>query len=392
MTSIAILPWLRIEHEIALNEFRLVPIDRFRYPFTTSDEGVLMNRIMSAYYVAEKAPLKRATIVAKVGQSLTTNLTEDEGRLLFDYIELLACAALSARAFFSPHTAYCNRDNFRLAIFHISGADQGMTYATKRRDGSINHMTSTLRFRKPDHVDCNWAIEIDQSLLNTLFTVQSLTPVPIWWNQVFEAIQSFNLANTDNETIRPPMELISLVSAFQRLLDTDSNEARLISEFKRLTVPIQTIDKSDPICTRFADPTIQIRVASMNKLTTVREVWLRDLCNLRGNMAHGKIGESYKPIWSIRNHLLLATYIFPLLLKSFLAQHGVYTLTDEDHFGIDLFERLTCEEHFAVISEDIPHPWNTVRHEARLTQLTDQLASLFAQPATSSTITPQLNS
>lgn len=117
----------------------------------------------------------------------------------------------------------------------------------------------------------------------------------------------------------------------------------------------------------------------MKELSEVREIWLRDLCNLRGNVAHGKIGEAYKPIWSIRNHLLLASYAFPLVLKSFLATKGVYTLTPEDQFDIDVFEQLACEEHFSDLPEDRSHPWNIMRVNAWREQQLAELAASMTQ-------------
>jgi hypothetical protein len=149
-------------------------------------------------------------------------------------------------------------------------------------------------------------------------------------------------------------------------------------------MPIQTLEKSDLTCARLADPTIQIRVASMSKLATLREIWLRDLCNLRGNVAHGKIGAQYSPIWSIRNHLLLASHVFPLLLKAFLAQKGSYTLTAGDQFEIDHFELRACEDHFASSKH---HPWNAVTNPARMKQIFESTPINQLPPPTASTST-----
>jgi hypothetical protein len=65
--------------------------------------------------------------------------------------------------------------------------------------------------------------------------------------------------------------------------------------------------------------------------------------------------------------------------ESFLAQHGAYTLTGEDQFAINVFERLACEEHFAVLSEGARHPWNTVRQEAYWCWFESKLASRLAE-------------
>lgn len=388
MPTVAILPWLWIDHEITLNEYRLVPVELYRHQLS-QEEVVLVYEIVSRYYEAQEAQLHRAVIAGKVGQPVTAGLRGDEQNLLFDYVELLACAGLSAREFFAFHRPYCNRDNFQLAISSISGVGKGINYSTRRRDGHTKHMTGKPRFDKPDHVDCRHAIAIDESLLSALLAAYSLDPLPPWWEQVFEAILSFNRANTDSESVPEHIELISLVSAFQRLLGTGSDERRLNAEFIRLIVPSQEISKAEPTCTCLAEPMIQPRVARMNGINTVREVWLRDLCTLRGNVAHGKIGAQYNPIWSIRNHLLLASHIFPLLLKAFLAQHNIYNLSGDDRFDIDLFERRACEDHFAPAKH---HPWNGVAATARYNQIfgTSSGGQLAAPPASAAS-TPSAN-
>jgi len=52
------------------------------------------------------------------------------------------------------------------------------------------------------------------------------------------------------------------------------------------------------------------------------------------------------------------------LVKLALQRDGYYTLTEDDQFDIDVFERLACEEHFADQSDTEP-PWTAVRRRAR---------------------------
>ena len=71
----------------------------------------------------------------------------------------------------------------------------------------------------------------------------------------------------------------------------------------------------------------------------------------------------------MQEHLLLGSYIFPLLVKCKLSRAGLYTLTDRDQDDIDVFERLACVELFPQVSDDPTNAedesrefsWNEVR-------------------------------
>jgi hypothetical protein len=76
------------------------------------------------------------------------------------------------------------------------------------------------------------------------------------------------------------------------------------------------------------------------KSGTVRQIWVRDLYRLRGDLAHGKVSPRFPSIWKTDEHLLLAAFVFPLLVKSLLSAAGAYTLTEGDEVSIDAFERL----------------------------------------------------
>jgi hypothetical protein len=65
----------------------------------------------------------------------------------------------------------------------------------------------------------------------------------------------------------------------------------------------------------------------------------------------------------LRDHLLLASFAFPLLLKVALAEESLYSLSEDDLFQIDLFEPLACEEHLVPVPNphnSHAHPWDQV--------------------------------
>ena len=95
-------------------------------------------------------------------------------------------------------------------------------------------------------------------------------------------------------------------------------------------------------------------------------MWIRDFYRLRGDLAHGKVESKYPAIWTLRDHLLHASYVFPLVLKCKLTEGNFYNLTEDDQFHIDIFESLVCEEHFKPQDMELEHPWDKVFLEARL--------------------------
>lgn len=187
------------------------------------------------------------------------------------------------------------------------------------------------------------------------------------WDRIFESILNFNFANTDSDSVPDYMEAISLVSAYQRLLGTGSDVKELKKVFSRYFAPSRIIQRDDSSCTHLATLPNQA-LTSKPDIHAVREVWLDDFGKLRGNLAHGKLDSRYPSIWSIDDHLLLASYAFPLLLKLVLKQHG-YSLTQSDQFDIDCFEQLACVKDFAGAGEDKLHPWIAIRHNAKLSQM-----------------------
>jgi len=178
------------------------------------------------------------------------------------------------------------------------------------------------------------------------------------WQRCYEAINAFNLANTDSEAVPPHMELILLHGAFERALgakggDTHEFVAKL-SEFLQISARVQCRTRG------------AIQPKPRVNEPFVLEAWARDFCVSRGSVAHGHDYAASKPTWSLRNHLLLATYLLPLVMKRVLAKSGMLVMRDEDAALIDAFECLACFDHFARSSQRTTPPWRRIMTEVEL--------------------------
>jgi hypothetical protein len=116
---------------------------------------------------------------------------------------------------------------------------------------------------------------------------------------------------------------------------------------------------------------------------------VRDFFRLRGDHAHGKIAPQYRSLWTLREHLLLVSFAFPLVVKARLVLEGDYTWTDQDVATVDSFERLVCMKHFEVRDNDeeeedddeASSPWPRVLNRAETRRRIESwLASREALP------------
>lgn len=347
-----------------MHEFELLPFVRGREPGASErDLQATCDAALSPYYTGD-ARIRTATLVRHADRPLTCDVSEEERTALFTFAELLAASGLAAREFFRHD--YQNRDNFLLVIqpFPESGPS-GAAIRTRRRDGTtLSGWTfESYRVQRPEHVDGSFPCTMDWALLDALLQVRDDES----WPRIYDAVVGFNRANTDSPGILQSTEAVLLVGAFQRVLETKSDERRLGQKLANALAPSSNVAPG-------AIPALASRGAQFK---TVRESWIRDFCGIRGNVAHGKLGSAYEPVWSLPNHLLLGSVAFPLVLKRELQTLGKYSFTSHDRANVDVFERLASFDHFAPREQTDPHPWDVVREERNRLMLRRGLEALL---------------
>ena len=258
--------------------------------------------------------------------------------------ELVAFSGLAKREFFAGHINYTNRDNFILAVQSFKQIDpnSGTVIVVRRRDGSCdNRLSQSAADPLPGPRAGVLSSDIlDVTLLKVLVTARKELK-PEDWERYYESIWWFNKANTDSAQVTPQEEVVFSVSAIERLLDIRTGVLEdLVPPFLELVNPSESvsIDK----CTRSLG-----RLRGKVKSSSIREAWLRDLVILRHKHAHGMKAPGYHPCWSIEEHLLLASYIFPLMVKRMLHRNLLYWPTSEDEVDINAFESLANADLFS---------------------------------------------
>jgi len=370
---LAFFPWLRISNPISVGDVRIMPYSRGRQP---AGEGSKiqekMDTILQPYQESGDRPVVDAAVMQFAGSDSLRDLSEQEIAEALLLAELLTVCGLSSREYFGGGLQYCNRDNFQLVIQRFTEKDdlQWIRITSRRRDGATNNLTirADLHIQRPDHVYNYLGISIDTPLLESLLAARKNED----WDRFWESILCFNLANTDNIANAEQIEAVLIVSAFERLLGCSrGNEHDLASKFVSTLVPAEEISISN--CPRLNDPQVARR---FQHCASVRDAWIRDFFRLRGDFAHGAMTPDYPAVWLLREHLLLSSFVFPLLLKTVLAVGKTYIITREDQDQIDIFEHLACKDLF-VPTGDTFHsdswPWNQVTREILLKRLSETL-------------------
>lgn len=376
MSTVALFPWLMLKNPVSAGNIHLVSYERGENPGGSGTElQAILDQLMEGYLEQPGLPVRYTTLLKLENGSLIRNLDASARDEIFVFRELLAVSGLARRRFFSPGLRYWNSDNFSLVIQSFSEPYKGVTIETRRRDGSAVNYVPKEHYQviRPDHVPLypiHLGIEVDDLLLQALAVAKDQDGR----DSLFAAIISFNLANTDNSAISEHIEVVLTTGAFQQLLECGAAEDSLVRAFGGIFVPDENVSWES--CRKLSD---QATAKRFKKAQPVREVWLRDLCRLRGDLAHGAAVPRYPALWAPREHLLLSSFVFPLLLKLILARRGIYHLTEVDRNSINLFEALACENHFEGrrgSGDADEFPWNRIEKEGILKRIEKKVSAI----------------
>lgn len=359
INTIAFFPWMALKESIVLGEYTLVPVDLTQNPGISPDEWKDVTNVLSYYKYTKRHTIRHATLV-KVGDRPFNALLNEQDRIdLFKVAEIVAFVGLAGRQYFS-HWGYCNTDNFRLIVQNFKDSECPPSTVTRRRDGSNTTAYADDMFEEvaPPHVSVIDSLELDLNLLGCLF--DSFRCDFTEWPRWFDGICSFNRANTDSDLLRETQEMVSICGAIERFVGSSTGKER---EF------VQGIENRIQ-ATELAETSASARKwkTRYQSSPTIVNAWAKDFFRLRGDLAHGKGVELNRTIWHLGEHLLLAAFISPILLKVDMEEFERYDLTELDKASLKCFpELLALDDTFARADKRDPNSfrWRDVFNKCK---------------------------
>lgn len=359
MAAIAFMPWCRIDGNYDLADLSIVRFERGRRVEGIDDALQQdVQKILGTYKDIKGMPVDEAALLVLRNKQILDDLNDEERDLLYELVEVIRFGGLANREYFHPISHYCNSDCFACYVQRFTATDF-TTPSSRRREGSTQSVwpIAEISITVPPHCSPIRKVVVDANLITSLFGHRRDHPDE--WTRWLNAISSFNQANTDAENFRHQVEWVLLCSAFEHLLDAESKAIDVATKFANLLVPSES---------KLVRDATRRSARWREEGRPLRFEWMREFYRIRGDFAHGRLESRQDMVWSLGEHMVLATIAFPLLVKLLLQTAHEYTLTDEDLAQIAAFEAFADIPRFTYPPADargsLDSHWKRVRRQA----------------------------
>lgn len=318
----------------------------------SQEENDALKSIFGCYYEYGERKVEEVTVLKIGSRIIRKRMNSSLMTEAYNFSEMLSVSAIACNELFCEFGPYSNKDLFQLVFQQFSIPVIGVSVETLRKDGRNTSFSSINAFRvqKPHHVHNSLISDavFDEAILKA--TIAATNNDSKLSQRLIESIFLFNRGCTDNALIPQHLEAISLYSAIEKLCDLPSggNVKIKFSEYFSPKNPILIEQGS-------------------SKKAPVNHLWIDDFKIIRGSVAHGHLKSGLKPIWSIREHLLLGSIMYPILLKKVLEKNGYYTFSVQDQIQYNSFEKLALTKPLTRKSGQ--NEWLEIQYKAPLENL-----------------------
>jgi len=360
LRTVAIMPWLHLKSVVTCFGVKFTVYERNNPPDEYRIYKNQIDRILSSYRNLEGEQISECVLLSLRGADPCQNLNESELNQIKIAIEVLAFCALSKNMFFSQVRHYTNRTffDFYFQRFLIK-EDQDIAIRVRRRDGSLingGFEHGKVLFSVPIQCSLQQRYKIDENLLLALEKVKSPQ-----MRRIKQSIMLFNQANTDSDSIMTDREIVLLASAYEQLFDDCFGADDLACKVSTLMdgYGSRKVGESD------RKKLIKIKKPEEKEWHLNRK-WMQELYHLRNTYTHGNDPSERTWGWSVLEHLVMATFFFPRIVKMLLAQQSLYVLSKEDKKELYCIDNLLELKEWAKKSKENNNTsnWENVLQQA----------------------------
>jgi hypothetical protein len=339
--QIALFPWLFLREPITLGRLTFLPFrdERGNVSAPLAMLAESLSTILRGYVDMHGEPIDNCVVVTHSGRNPVWDLEDDDHKLVSRCARILALSAISRSDYNSNIGHYANSTTFQFFRQRFTEPVTYIAFGVRRRDGSTTdagYRHGEIKFSVPPQskslretsIDVDLAIAIDQAVEANSPTARRLVP----------ALSFFNLANTDSDVMDMDAEVILFGSAFEQVLDAYGarrfNEAvgQLLQPYASTTVEQALLSLPGIV--------IEAQYEAAQRAWPVHRKWAQELYELRNNYAHGLDYDSRMWGWAPIEHVVMAAFAFPLLVKLMLSAEQHYRLTDDDDGKLAAIDKL----------------------------------------------------
>ncbi|CAN7380061.1 hypothetical protein LJR016_002222 [Devosia sp. LjRoot16] len=357
------LPWVKLPAQVSIGAFRFVPVDVDGAADVFGPEAApLAMKAMRTHVDQGGKPITSCTVVLRPRSPVAWDVGRDHVDAAMRAAEILALCCLSEQQYFEGFFAA----HLNAAMFFAIGMplrqseDISLSYPRRGMSLRVGGRTfSNTIFQQPPQVEGTRCDEVNARLLRALAKAKA-SGNPIWAS-LEAALQFFLLANAESMELNAGNCLLLSGVAFERLLGPPPNALELATAFaaRWTRFPGHTLDAAKRV-----KPDHKPEWIAEQLTWRVHRKWMKELYEQRSVTAHGKERDHLSSNWVVGQHMVIAAFVFPLLLKVMLSDAGLYELTDN--------EEVDCEVVDDLLDSDWGNPktgrqpaWPTIVGEAR---------------------------
>ena len=348
--TLALMPWLRLPQTCVICGTHFVSYKKDQIPEMFRSYSMNINRILSSYRDIEGDAITECVLIYLDSIDPCKDLTDDEDvRIDVDKAsQLLTFCALSRNEYFCQSGCYANSIAFQIFFQRFKPNSEWISITSRRRDGETTHggyKHGEVKFSVP--VQCaDLRIRcIDIPLLEALDKLFK-HPDPLA-RRILQSVSLYNQANTDSEAMLPQLEIVFLAFTLEQLFANGYGAEDLACKVSTLLDNYGSIKVNES--TRAEDIQLSEKREKAEKQWFLHRKWVQEFYQLRNDFVHGNDTDWRSWGWSIQEHLVMASFVFPLLVKILLSQKSIYSLTDNDVVNLEVIDLLLNEKEWAEI-------------------------------------------
>jgi len=167
------------------------------------------------------------------------------------------------------------------------------------------------------------------------------------------ALPYVELANTDDDLLNESAEIILMASAFEQVFRADASAYKLTKKFGVLfnacgSVTVSAVTPVRPGIKLDEDPTY----AAEQPNWWIHRKWVEELYDLRSKLVHRGVPTSRPWGWSPAEHLVMAAFVFPVVVKGLLEREGHYVRSEDDDVRCESIDKLLAVTEWHRDSDD----------------------------------------
>jgi hypothetical protein len=340
--QIAFFPWLFLKEAVTLGPltFQNFRDQRGVTSPSLAELGGSLDKILQGYVDMRGRPVGICVLVTHASRTPAWDLADEDHELVARYANILFLCGMAKNDYNTNMGCYTNASTFQFVRQRFAAPVEFIAFSTRRRDGSTmdgGYRHGDVKFPIPPQSKSVRDTCIDTTLAHALAAAIDANSHAA--QRVLAALVFFSLANTDSDVMQQEAEVILMGSAYEQLLDVEASARALNAAIGKLLSPYASIKVAEALKHR-PGIVIEQKYEAAQQTWPVHRKWAQEFYQLRNDYTHGNDVGARTWGWQPLEHLVMAAFLFPVIVKVLLSKEGYYQLTEDDEGALRAIDKL----------------------------------------------------